>query len=89
MIRSCETYSVTQEISGLINLFMPEEQAREESRRIIAVLLLLLWGTVTLMLTIESVDAVEPPFYGVLTAIIFLIVGRMWGIEMENIVSED
>lgn len=43
------------------------------------------WAAVTLGLAFESIAVVEPPFYGLFTAIVFLLVGRMWNLEVERL----
>lgn len=53
-------------------------------RKALTLMLVTVWGIVTIGLTFEGIQTVEPPFYGILTAIVFLIVGRMWDIEVEN-----
>ena len=50
---------------------------------LVAALLVIVWLVVTLALTFEAVAAVKPPYYGVFSALVFLLVGRLWGIERE------
>ncbi|MFC7323231.1 hypothetical protein ACFQMF_01425 [Halorubrum rutilum] len=45
--------------------------------------LVLVWLAITLSLTFEGIEAVAPPYYGIFTALVFLLVGRLWGIERE------
>ena len=45
--------------------------------------LVLVWLAITMSLTLEGIDAVPPPHYGLFTALVFLLVGRLWGIERE------
>jgi len=53
-------------------------------RKALTLLLFLVWGAVTVGLSFESVGTVQPPFYPVMTGIVFLIIGRMWNIEVNN-----
>jgi len=50
---------------------------------LVAALLVIVWLVVTLSLTFEAVAAVTPPYYGLFSALVFLLVGRLWGIERE------
>ena len=50
---------------------------------LVAALLVTAWLVVTLSLTFEAVAAVKPPYYGLFSALVFLLVGRLWGIERE------
>ena len=50
---------------------------------VLAGALVLVWLAITMSLTLEGIDAVAPPYYGVFTALVFLLVGRLWGIERE------
>lgn len=63
---------------------MPHEN-NEATPKIVAVLLITLWSAITFSLTLEGVDAVAPPHYGIFTALIFLLVGRLWNIEVEKL----
>lgn len=87
IVRSCDLRSPSKELEGLKKLFKTNGDG-EIAKKVVTVLLVSLWSIITLLLTVEAVDAVQPPFYGILTAIIFLIVGRMWGIEVEKLISE-
>ena len=50
---------------------------------VLAGALVLVWLATTMSLTLEGIDAVAPPYYGVFTALVFLLVGRLGGIERE------
>jgi hypothetical protein len=50
---------------------------------VIAGALVLVWLLITMSLTLEGIEAVAPPYYGIFTALVFLLVGRLWGIERE------
>ena len=60
---------------------MPDDNGRLVAK-LVAVVLVVLWSVVTLSLTFEGVDAVPPPHYGLFTAVVFLLVGRLWDIEV-------
>jgi len=51
--------------------------------KLVAGLLVIVWLVVTLSLTLKAIGAVRPPYYGVFSALVFLLVGRLWGIERE------
>jgi hypothetical protein len=53
-------------------------------RKAMTILFVVVWGVITVLLSIESIDTVQPPYYGVLTAAVFTILGRMWDIEFNT-----
>lgn len=53
-------------------------------RKAVTLLLFAVWGGITVGLSFESVSVVQPPFYSVITGLVFLIIGRMWDIEVDN-----
>lgn len=63
---------------------MPHED-NDAIPKIVALILVGLWSAITLSLTLEGVAAVAPPYYGVFTALVFLLVGRLWNIEAERL----
>ena len=75
------------EILGLKLMLLPDggEEQVEESRKLITLLLIFAWTVITISLTINAIAAVEPPFYGAFTALIFLVIGRMWGVRVEQL----
>lgn len=54
-------------------------------RKLITLVFVIAWAIVTLGLAFERIEVVAPPYYGVLTAIVFLIIGRQWDIEVERL----
>jgi len=63
-------------------------QNGHKARKTITILFVVAWAVITLGLTFESLATVRPPFYGVFTAIVFLLVGRMWDIEVEALLGK-
>lgn len=43
------------------------------------------WAIMTILLSVESVASTPPPMYSVFTGVVFLIVGRMWNLEVERL----
>jgi hypothetical protein len=54
------------------------------ARKAATIVLVSTWGVVTVGLTFDSLSTAKPPFYIVLTGIVFLIIGRMWDIQINN-----
>lgn len=54
-------------------------------RKVITLVFVVAWSVVTIGLAVENIEVVQPPFYGVFTAIVFLIIGRQWDIEVERL----
>lgn len=67
-------------------LFLVFRFHRENShlRKATTIMLFVVWSIVTVGITFDALMTVKPPHYGVLSAIVFAIIGRMWGIEVEN-----
>lgn len=63
---------------------MPHED-NDAVPKIIALILVGVWSAITLALALESIAAVAPPYYGLFTALVFLLVGRLWNIEVERL----
>jgi hypothetical protein len=61
---------------------MPDDNGRLAAK-VVAVNVVTAWSVVTVALTLEGVATVAPPFYGIFTAIVFLLVGRLWNLEVE------
>ena len=72
------------ELICLWRALMPHED-NDAIPKIIALILVGLWSAITLALTLEGVDAVAPPYYGLFSALVFLLVGRLWNIEVERL----
>jgi len=62
---------------------MPEDNGRKAAKAV-ALILVSVWSVITLSLTLEGVAAVSPPFYGVFTAVVFALVGKLWDIEVKQ-----
>lgn len=53
-------------------------------RKAVTIMLVFVWAVVTLALTFNAVPAKAPPYYAVLTAFVWAIVGRMWDFEINS-----
>lgn len=54
-------------------------------RKAVTFAFVFVWLGITAALTFEQVPSVQPPFYHAFTALVFLIVGRMWDIEVQSL----
>ena len=63
---------------------MPEDNGRKVAKTI-ALLFVTGWLIITISLSLESIPAVSPPFYGAYTAVAFLLVGRLWDLEVSKL----
>lgn len=72
------------ELHALGRCVMPHDD-NSFGRKIVTLVFVTVWAAVTLGLAFESVAVVTPPYYGLFTAIVFLIVGRQWDIEVERL----
>jgi len=62
---------------------MPEDNGRKAAK-VVAVIFTAAWVAITVALSLETIPAVTPPFYGAFTAVVFLLIGRLWNIEVEQ-----
>ncbi|QLG62817.1 hypothetical protein [Halorarum salinum] len=53
-------------------------------RKAVAIILVTTWSLMTVAMSLEGVATVTPPFYGAFTALVFLLVGRLWNLEVEE-----
>ena len=64
---------------------MSEDSPTHVVSKIVALILVAGWLAVTLALTFDAVAAEAPPYFIYFTALIFLIVGKLWDIEVSRI----
>lgn len=64
---------------------MPEDDERRLAAKAVALALVGVWLAITISLTLEGVDAVRPPFYTPFTALVFLLVGKLWDLEAQSL----
>ena len=62
---------------------MPDDSDRRVLAKFVAGILVLLWSTITVAVSFEA--AVVPPHWLPFTALVFLIVGRLWSIEVDQL----
>lgn len=75
------------EVRGLWRTFMPHEE-NNNTRKAVTLILVLTWSILTIAMAFEDLATVSPPFYGLYTAVIFLIVGRLWNLEVEKLLPK-
>lgn len=46
------------------------------------------WVIITALMAVEDVSTVRPVYYGFYTAVVFLILGRIWGLEIDSLVEK-
>jgi len=63
---------------------MPEDQPVRSVEKVVALLLVTVWSLVFLGLSFEMVNATEPRFWGVFSAIVFILVGKLWDLEVQK-----
>ena len=62
---------------------MPDDPGRRVLAKFVAAILVILWSTITVAVSFER--AVVPPHWLPFTALVFLIVGRLWRIEVNSL----
>jgi hypothetical protein len=53
--------------------------------KLVALMLVATWLAITIALSVEGVDAVAPPYYGLFTALVFLLIGKLWDLEVGDL----
>jgi len=64
---------------------MPDDDDTTLVAKLIAFMAVAVWLGITIALTIDAINATAPPFYWAFTAVVFLLVGRLWNLEVEKI----
>ena len=64
---------------------MSDDSPGRAVEKLIALVLVSAWTAATLAMTFSAVDTTVPPFWMPFTALIFLLVGRLWNIEVEKL----
>lgn len=63
---------------------MPEDHAARVAEKAVALLLVVVWSTVTLAMTFTAIETTVPPHWPYFTAIVFLLVGKLWDLEVQK-----
>lgn len=72
------------EARGLLRVFMPHED-NSLTKKILTISFVSVWLLITVGLAFQDIGTIAPPHYGIFTAIVFLIVGKQWDIEVERL----
>lgn len=64
---------------------MSEDPPVRAVEKAIALVLVLAWTAGTLAMTFTAVKTVVPPYWMPFTALVFLLVGRLWNLEVEKL----
>lgn len=67
---------------------MPDEPSRTLVAKFAALVLVIGWTAITVGLAFEGVATVSPPYYGAFTALIFLLVGKLWDVEASKLLPQ-
>ena len=62
---------------------MPDDPDRRVLAKFVAAILVILWSVITVAVSFGA--AVVPPHWLPFTALVFLIVGRLWSIEVHHL----
>jgi len=68
---------------------MSEDAPVRAVEKLIALILVLAWTAATLAMTFAAVETTVPPYWMPFTALVFLLVGRLWNIEVERLLPVD
>lgn len=75
------------ELKCLVNSVTPmsEDPPTRTVEKAIALVLVLAWVGGTTIMTLDAIATTVPPFWMPFTALVFLLVGRLWNLEVEKI----
>jgi hypothetical protein len=82
-----QPHNLETEATCLVRALIPMSKD-DESRvaaKAVAIMLVATWLVITLALSLEGVDAIAPPHYGLFTALVFLLIGKLWDLEVADI----
>lgn len=63
---------------------MPEDESARTAEKIIALLLVTVWAAGTLAMTLTGIETTVPPHWPYFTALVFLLVGKLWDLEVQK-----
>lgn len=64
-------------------------QDNNNTAKLVGIILILVWAAVQLGLSFDILAVSKPPFFDLYTAVVFLLVGRMWNIEVDRLLPVD
>lgn len=64
---------------------MSDDPPSRAVEKAIALLLVTAWSFGTLAMTFTVVETTAPPYWMPFTALVFLLVGRLWNLEVEKL----
>lgn len=64
---------------------MSEDPPARAVEKMIALVLVSAWAAGTLAMTFTAVKTTVPPYWMPFTALVFLLVGRLWNLEVEKL----
>lgn len=63
---------------------MPDDESSRTAEKLIALLLVTVWAAGTLAMTFSAVETTVPPHWPYFTALVFLLVGKLWDLEVQK-----
>jgi len=58
-----------------------------DARKYATAILVLTWSVLTVLIALQRVPDPSAVFYGPFTAFVWILVGRMWGVEVERVLG--
>ena len=87
---TCDRAQLELRCLGRALIPMPEQDPEPTVvAKIVALVLAVAWAAITVGMAFEGVDTVAPPYYGLFTALIFLLVGKLWDVEVKRLLPTD
>jgi hypothetical protein len=64
---------------------MTDDPPARTLEKVIAAVLVATWTVGTMLMTIDAVATTVPPYWMPFTALVFLLIGRLWDLEVQKI----
>jgi hypothetical protein len=64
---------------------MTEDPPARTLEKVIAAVLVATWTVGTMLMTIDAVATTVPPYWMPFTALVFLLIGRLWDLEVQKV----
>ena len=86
--RKPRVYGWRIELIALLRVFYPRAN-NNSTTKLISLVFVTGWVIITIGMTFEDLPTARPIYYGIYTALVFIMIGRIWHIEVEKFISAE
>lgn len=82
--------SLDEEIESLGRCLIPmlDDDSNGVIRKLVTLIFVSGWVVITVLMTLNQVQTVQPQFYGIYTAIVFYILGKNHDLELKKLLGD-